>query len=485
MNKKIPITIGVTGHRAIAPEKYEIIKSKLKEELKNLMQKYSSSEFVMLNSLASGGDSLCASVAIELGINIVAVLPFEKEEYAKDFNEEELKAFNNFLEYAKKVIVIDKTQTRDEGYRNAGLYVANQSHILVALWDGEGGNDEGCGTADVVYYLTNYKKEYSIIHITTPRKTSYADFEVKKLEVYENYTDKMLAITNDFNGECSEDIFDSADKLSLVYQQKYIRSLKYLAFIGVLMVLAFLLYDEIDLKLCLPIYTVLLAIGALLLRKGKKAKYHEKYLTYRMLAESLRVQKVIDNLNKKYNVAEFYPWTCYEDTSWIRKAIDALKLTNPNKLASDVRQEWIEEELAYHVRSQKKVEETVRGQNSVSNICKIATVFIIFFFTIIELCSPDVMNRMVLGLNLKLWCCILVGVLSACALFLSSFFDRLALNRKIKDHSSMINLYNDALKQIKQKGFSEELVLFVAKEEIIENGNWYSYMKENSLDINI
>ena len=49
----------------------------------------------------------------------------------------------------------------------------------------------------------------------------------------------------------------------------------------------------------------------------------------------------------------------------------------------------------------------------------------------------------------------------------------------------MAKLYKRALKLFERGGVTDEVILEIAREEIIENGNWYSYTKEDTLDINI
>ena len=69
-DRTIPIVVGVTGHRKIRPEDYAAIFSAVKTELEKLKIFYPNSPVVMLNSLAEGGDLLCAEAAEELDIPI-------------------------------------------------------------------------------------------------------------------------------------------------------------------------------------------------------------------------------------------------------------------------------------------------------------------------------------------------------------------------------------------------------------------------------
>lgn len=47
-----------------------------------------STPIIMLNAFAQGADVLCAEVALEMGIDVYAVLPREKSEHIKSFKGE-------------------------------------------------------------------------------------------------------------------------------------------------------------------------------------------------------------------------------------------------------------------------------------------------------------------------------------------------------------------------------------------------------------
>ena len=527
MERKIPITIGITGHRDIKPECVDEIKALLKAELEKIKAQCPNSDIIMLNSCASGADLLALSVAQELKMPVRAILPLEKDDYAKDFDESTKTQFEDALCYAKEVIVVPskKGATRDDSYRAAGLYVAKHSHILFALWDGKEGSLDGCGTADIVRQTMENESEYAIIHVLTPRdekldvavkgKTksanAYADADnafsdsraealnVRVLEHERGALKELLKTTDTFNSEKNEgEIYDAADSLSVKYQKKYKLSLISLALIGVAMVLAFLIYDELDYRICVPIWGLLLVAGALVLRLGSKRDYHKKYMEYRMLAECLRVQKVLDKANIDANAAGFYTWTHSDETFWIRKAIDSIECSyvkegidksafgEKDLVTEQIYDEaWIEEQLDYHINAADSTKKKDKKNNTFSFILKICTVASFIATLILEYFCGDTMQNVYLGIQLRTYFLVLIGVLSALTLLLSLYYGKLNLNRKYEDHINMIKLYKRALKIFEAGYVSDSTVLEIAREEVIENGNWYSYTKEETLDINI
>ena len=81
---------------------------------------------------------------------------------------------------------------------------------------------------------------------------------------------------------------------------------------------------------------------------------------------------------------------------------------------------------------------------------------------------------------------ILLGGISAVTLFLSSYYGKLSLDRKVSDHRKMSALYGLAQSQYENSNIPKEDLLWeLAREEIIENGNWYSYCRDNAPGINI
>ena len=124
---KIPIVVGVTGHRLLRPEDRPALYAAVREELKKVRERCPHSELEMLCSLAEGADLLCAEAACELGIPLIAALPMEMEEYEKDFSPQARADFRARCSGAEKIFVVPPTEPAPEGesrdylYRQAGI----------------------------------------------------------------------------------------------------------------------------------------------------------------------------------------------------------------------------------------------------------------------------------------------------------------------------------------------------------------------------
>jgi hypothetical protein len=167
LDGRIPLVLGVTGHRDIQDTGFA--KEILENDVALLRKKYRCTPLVALSSLAEGADRLFAEVCLVNNISLYVVLPFPASEYEKDFPDS-VEPFRALCAKAASITVApwaigvteenirtDRDATHQENqnlqYAMAGIYVAQRAHILFALWDGKPAQGLG-GTAQVVQYRT-------------------------------------------------------------------------------------------------------------------------------------------------------------------------------------------------------------------------------------------------------------------------------------------------------------------------------------------
>ncbi len=167
---KIPITIGITGHRDLRAEDKEILSKSVRKIFHLLHQSYPDSPLQLFSPLAEGADRLVATIALEENIQLLVPLPMAKELYQTDFQTpESKKEFTELLNQATQVFelsvlepdkdISEHGKDRTRQYALAGAYVAHHSHILLALWDGIELN-KTAGTSEVVQFkLTGDMKD--------------------------------------------------------------------------------------------------------------------------------------------------------------------------------------------------------------------------------------------------------------------------------------------------------------------------------------
>lgn len=222
---RIPVVMGVTGHRDLRDEDIEILRSEVKAGLEALRQRYPNTPLIMMTCLAEGADQLCAEVALETGTELISVLPMPLGEYAKDFETAALDRLLGLAEASAEVIVSPVLEPYDERfgterdwrYRQAGLYIAKHSHVLIALWDGTEGDPDGCGTASIAAAMLNgtfgqsesrqlHPADRAVVQIAVPRSSRPDAGTAGRVIVHGDagILEKQLIDTEIFNSDASK-----------------------------------------------------------------------------------------------------------------------------------------------------------------------------------------------------------------------------------------------------------------------------------------
>jgi len=157
------ITIGITGHRDIVETK------KLKQDITKLFENLHSQnqETKLLSPLADGADRFVADVYLEVfkdKAKLVVPMPFDQERYMEDFDSTSKEEFLEYLKMADEVLEVDNNQ--ECHYKSVGVYVVDNSDMLLALWDGTFNAKSG-GTGDIVAYARKKGKE--VVHFLCDR----------------------------------------------------------------------------------------------------------------------------------------------------------------------------------------------------------------------------------------------------------------------------------------------------------------------------
>lgn len=169
---RLPLIVGVTGHRDLRAADIPALEQNVREVFARIREDYlegdADTPLVVMSSLAEGADQLVAGVALESGAALVAPLPMPADEYRRDFDGEAedgaARAFDRLLASAVAAPVmpmvdgasLDVIRTdprlRALQYREAGLFIVQHCHILLALWDGQEQGAKTGGTAEIVSF---------------------------------------------------------------------------------------------------------------------------------------------------------------------------------------------------------------------------------------------------------------------------------------------------------------------------------------------
>jgi hypothetical protein len=564
METKLPIIVGITGHRDLRKQDLDGLRALVKDEMQKLKETYPHSPFVLLDSLAEGADQLCAEIGLELGFSLFVPLPLALEEYRKDFSGAALKHFDTLLSAASEVFVVPNTEApvtiadsgdksgeapgRNYGYRQAGIYVCTHCHLLLALWDGSPPIPGGCGTAETVDFMlhTSYipskgsllsaVDEGALLHINSLREgqelrnpvdealgTSNA-LGVRWEDHVPGSLPHALAATDRFNAEPESSdsaplirneligqlnprlkqlhaLYQKADARSIFCRDRYLSGMKWLSVMGVMLVLAFLLYEELNYRLMLPFYAAVLLFSYFLLYRAKHGLWHSRYLEYRALSETLRVQFYQGLCGIQSNLCDSFTWSQKIEVAWVKKAIGALLAGPPwevpvdGTIMQEVKIQWIDHQLEYHKGKLGSTGRRVDKNRKVAFAMFLITIVVFLWICVMEIFFPQLLFSGFLNINGKNVALITLGLLSSVTLFLSNYYGKLSLERKTSDHEKMAALYEAAQKKwtfpesTSDQGVTpipvERIAMELAREEIIENGVWLSYSRDSAPSVNL
>ena len=160
------LTVGVTGHRsdALAGDGVGELRERLMAALKLITdaalkthaedgQWFASDppRLQFITPLADGADQIAAECAIELGYQLNAVLPFDRDHYRRELaGNGALERFDSLLDHCSSVLELpgDRASSFD-AYVITGRATVAHCDLLIAVWDGLKPRGRG-GTGDVV-----------------------------------------------------------------------------------------------------------------------------------------------------------------------------------------------------------------------------------------------------------------------------------------------------------------------------------------------
>jgi hypothetical protein len=160
---KIPFMVGIVGHRDLVPDEVPQIRAAVAKLLTRLRQDFPDVPLRLLCSMAAGADLLVAEAAAEIGIAIVALLPYARSLCREDLEAEgDRTAFDRLCDMSDVVElslpdgvsasdVGRAGEHRDRQLQRAGSIIARYSGLMIAIWDGLN-TDYRAGTARAIQF---------------------------------------------------------------------------------------------------------------------------------------------------------------------------------------------------------------------------------------------------------------------------------------------------------------------------------------------
>ncbi|MBR4447262.1 hypothetical protein [Methanobrevibacter sp.] len=278
-------------------------------------------------------------------------------------------------------------------------------------------------------------------------------------------------------------LFGAADVLSMKYSEIHHDKIRNISIIAPLIVFFFLLYEAAEQHFLIFVVTGLILLLYYVYRQPNDEDAHEKYLEYRVLAETLRVQYFISKAGIKKNVIDILPWFTYIRIPLVKDVLSGLPTIETNKKES-ILDCWIRNQMKYHDGAHKKALKQLEKNEFYEKISLIATIIfyviaLIFEISMMIYAPFDMHTAHWIRAGLKIG----VGTATAITIFLSNYYGKMSISSKVDEHLRMYWLYQKVEHEIiHTKEEHEDQIMYLAKECLTENTIWYSHQKKNKPD---
>lgn len=528
LRKGLPLVVGVTGHRAF--DGADACAALLRDELRWLLDKYGNTPICALSSLAEGADRVFAQAAVDAGIDLYVPLPVAPEAYEAGFPGS-VGEFRTLCAKAKAVYVVpgDPADGTDAAYARAGLYIAERSHVLFAIWDGQPEHGLG-GTAQVVRFRQTGKlvtadghevdgvvvNSYSsgpldepepgfLRHVPVSRaggtmpagggwipigaggQDRNSDPLAKldhynKLLMRERGTSRLAPERRQMQANAPaatqrlQDLFTLADAVANRHVGNVRRWMLAVFVVAGAMLLCHAVYVDLWPKdALLAGYAVSLLVVAAGVALIRRAEWNGDAVDHRALAEALRIQLAWHQAGVAEPVSRFYLRRESRELAWVRQALMGASLTVPAGVGVDaiehVRSEWVEGQASYLARSVANRERTVRRIGALSRFLFVA----------------GIAAAVAMTFNLKLhfvpgghsgwpshaleFC---ATVFPALAGLLSGYIEFSAYEDDIREHDRLLSLFEHGLRSLDGKTLGQQQAALrqLGVEALRENATW-------------
>jgi hypothetical protein len=154
--------VGITGHQDIGShETIEWVAQVLDELISD------GSIDSGITCLAKGADQMYAQALLKNNIPYLAIIA--SKDYRSTFDDPKtLNSYQALLDKASNVVILDNERASEQAFYDAGKMLVDRSDSVIAVWDGQNARGLG-GTADIVRYALNRKKQ--VTHINTTNRT--------------------------------------------------------------------------------------------------------------------------------------------------------------------------------------------------------------------------------------------------------------------------------------------------------------------------
>jgi hypothetical protein len=151
--------IGIVGHRALDCDTTAFVSAESSALLR--AECSSHGDVVAISALAEGADTLFAESALQLGLPLEIVRPFDR--YLDDFVTGTSRSrYRGLVEVARRETRLPFSVASVHAYETAMTWVVRACDVLVAAWDGSPPRGRG-GTAEAIAYAERIGRR--VVHL--------------------------------------------------------------------------------------------------------------------------------------------------------------------------------------------------------------------------------------------------------------------------------------------------------------------------------
>lgn len=506
------IVISITGHRLLTAEQKNRVAPVISKAIDNIIftikEHEPTANFEALSPLAEGADTLFARVAISMGLPLKVILPFEVDEYLKDFStdrdrQEFYEVYNTVKDTDRIFSGSRSGKEKGQLFLEMGRKLVDEADFLIAIWNGKTGKGIG-GTTDVVTYAIEKKKNILVIspewehthinYLHEDNRRPLLGGEVIDVTETNHLTDFIEEKQNEY------------DTRAVYFSKRYKRVWTIGFVVGLVEVLAFAILVSFHVHLTGHFilasveFLCILTIVLLVLFGGSK-HLHSSYVHYRIISERLRIKKYFARFGFRIHQTAvspiYFSFKEKPEFSILDNTIRLINLSAWSGLSFEEKKKRLESELIldqlkYHERKKEKFERKNR-------LYKNIRLFSLgLFTTAVTLHFAHVANEFFLhhGVQISSWDPPLFHspLFSDVLIFLSMFIPAtIAAAEALKYlyewekiitlSSAMANYFEERAKLLNKIQNDEGLELFlndINKDMLIENLDWEKYMHDKN-----
>jgi hypothetical protein len=542
---RLPFVIGVTGHRDLRSSDLAVYRAQIIEFFDLLRTRYPATPLRVVSAMAAGADRLVAQIALDRGYELIVPLPLSADDYERDFPDS-VQEFRSMLQRVppEQIFVwprsdagnpqewCESQSARDQQYREVGAFVVQQSHILLAIWDGVL-DDSSAGTSGMVglklgrsaaapggaaldpedsgpvfrvhavragsaapitqqvSWIFPQDNEVELFHIVCSRIDRF-NCEPARRHIHSKLAEVAASLVPATAGEASADpelsaAFAVADRLAAYYQRITHRVLRLTLAVAAMMALTLEIYSGIGPQRVVPLaYLLLFAFLTLILVWHRRLDAQGRYLDYRALAEGLRVQFYWRLAGLADTASSSYLRKQLDELRWIREALRATGAVPPPAVAQPglALRCWVHGQAGYYAERAQLHERRSRRMEYWSRISLgvglLAAGCLVLLWNVLQQFA-----------QWRLWTVLAMGFAPIVAAVWGTYSERIGARTQANQFARFAAIFRRAERFINQlesgqptpEGRQSELALLheLGREALMENADWVLLLRERPI----